>query len=407
MYKKIIKPLWSFDVQKTEKWLSRMSESGYHFVELKRKRRIFVFKKGSPQKITYKIGYDKAQGQLLPRALVEDGWNKIFRSKHWYVMANDTPVNQLKTSVVREGIVNRNKKIFYVYSGVLIYLSIVVLNFFINYMSLQRFPPHIREEIRNLEGTASDSPYWFITYSGVAVAIMLAILSIYSIAKISQTNKDLNEEDNNWVKPEEDVVEGEKQLSMEEEAELKRQGKLIVKRKLAWMYAPDKLEKWLENMEDQGYNLYRVSWSGIGFYFKVGHPRKISYCTDFQGIAKETLMAMHKEMGWSWVYSSYTGLQKWTIWSQEYREGEEKPQLFSDHETKRKHAKKIAVTYSAMFIPLVLIYLHFIWSHITIASDSDYLSVSWFNVFLFAVLIGIFGSFSTRSWLFYRRLRKS
>lgn len=40
------------------------------------------------------------------------------------------------------------------------------------------------------------------------------------------------------------------------------QGELLVKRKLAWMYAPDKLEHWLNEMEGQGYSLQRVGKRG-------------------------------------------------------------------------------------------------------------------------------------------------
>jgi uncharacterized protein YehS (DUF1456 family) len=44
-------------------------------------------------------------------------------------------------------------------------------------------------------------------------------------------------------------------LSREKEKQLKQSGQMVVKRKFGWMYAPDNLEKWLEKMEELGFNL--------------------------------------------------------------------------------------------------------------------------------------------------------
>ena len=101
----------------------------------------------------------------------------------------------------------------------------------------------------------------------------------------------------------------------------RRWRKIIVKRKLGWMYSPDRLEQWLETMEERGYNLYRVSKMGNTFYFIKGSPRKVSYCADYQNFSEESYYDMHRESGWNSVFKSSWSFQKWTIWSQPYAEG--------------------------------------------------------------------------------------
>ncbi|WP_227820969.1 DUF2812 domain-containing protein [Clostridioides sp. ZZV15-6383] len=40
-----------------------------------------------------------------------------------------------------------------------------------------------------------------------------------------------------------------------------------IKFKFDWYISPDKIEKWLEDMETKGYNLYRINKFGGIFYF--------------------------------------------------------------------------------------------------------------------------------------------
>ncbi|WP_204758497.1 DUF2812 domain-containing protein [Lentibacillus sediminis] len=58
---------------------------------------------------------------------------------------------------------------------------------------------------------------------------------------------------------------------------LKKNEQVIVKRRVAGQYSPDKLEKWLEAMEAKGYNLIRISKFGIKYYFVKGSPKKVSF----------------------------------------------------------------------------------------------------------------------------------
>ena len=119
--KKVFRPFWSYDIKKTENWLTSMSLQGYHLVKINRLTRCFYFEEGISKEVIYTIGYDKTY-HTLTSALVDGGWQEIFTDKHWYIIANEKPAEEIKVEPLREGIVNRNRKIMYLFGGILIYL---------------------------------------------------------------------------------------------------------------------------------------------------------------------------------------------------------------------------------------------------------------------------------------------
>ena len=195
-------------------------------------------------------------------------------------------------------------------------------------------------------------------------------------------------------------------LSKEKEKQLKRSGQMVVKRKFGWMYSPDRLEKWLETMEELGYNLYRVSRTGTAFYFIIGNPRRVSYCADYQNISDESYFDMHRDAGWKSTFISYSSLQKWTIWSREFSEGEERPQIYSDKSHHLKHARRVAIAYTILFLPLVIMYILNIGLFIGGMFNNGITRLSLLNMVMFLFCIFVFGSFIVRTWLYYMRLRK-
>lgn len=389
--KKVFRLFWSYDVKKTEVWLSDMAQKGYLLEGLNRWTRCFFFRKGDSQNRTYRIGYDKMQGPSLVPSLVDEGWNKVVQSGNWYALSNEKPFEQIKSSPVRDGIIQRNRLIKYIYSAILMYFIVTNLMFFI-VMSLTLF--------QVAPGEVVPSPMWILTISSFVLGISIPL---YSIIKINKSNKYFISEKVNNIHEADDT---QKSLSKDKEKQLKRAGKIIVKRKLGWMYSPDRLEQWLETMEERGYNLYRVSKTGNTFYFIKGSPRKVSYCADYQNFSDESYYDMHRESGWNSVFVSPWSIQKWTIWSQPYKDGEERPQIYSDKSNHLKHARRIAFSYSILFVPLIILY---IWNFTIMVnapfndgtSKIDYLS----KILILICIVG-FGSFTVRIWLYYMRLRK-
>ncbi|WP_335871730.1 DUF2812 domain-containing protein [Bacillus sp. 2205SS5-2] len=392
--KKVVKPLWSYDVQKTEAWLSEMAARGFHFVMLNRWTRSFYFRPSERKSITYRISYEKVKGVSLSSSLQEEGWIKLVQSGNWLFLANEQPTEKIKTSSVREGVIKRNRMNMYIFSGVSIYLGgILVTNLLIWGIG------------KTQEGSVKvvESPLWVITYFALGLAIAVFILSIYSIIKINKNNKQLSQMKSSDSHFHSTIG---KKFDKKTEKQMKRSGELVLIRKIGWMYSPDKLELWLESMEKKGLNLYRVSKTGTAFIFKKGKPRYISYCADYQNISNESYFNIHRDFGWTLTFSSYSALQKWTIWSKPYEEGEEKPQIYSDNTTQMKHAKKVAVAYTILFLPISLMcsFNVFLFLEGMIKGTSSTLNVV--NFIMFFLLIFVFGSFIVRTWIYVWRLKK-
>jgi hypothetical protein len=377
MTKKVFRPFWSYDVQATEKWLSAMAAKGYHLQALKRGS-IFVFIAGEQKNATYFIGYRKLAGNPLAASLQDDGWFNVSSRGKWVVSANENPVEQIKIYPLRDdGFLSRNRTIMYI-TG-----FFAITHFFMFFiLNLLRFA--------DFTTTFVPSPFW-------AVHVLFYTFVYYSFIKLYFANKRLKYE------------RGEKEnisanLSPDVEEAYQRHGRLIKRVKLGWMYDPDKLERWLEQMEEQGYNLYRVGWSGTVFYFVEGKPRQVKYYADFHNKTDDSYFHIHQDAGWKVVFTRSSIFEQWTILSREYQKGEDKPQLYSDTSDVLQSARRVAVTYSAIFVPMIMIYGASIALQINamLTYDRPFSSTP---IILFGISILLFGSMTVRTWLYYRRLR--
>ena len=376
MTKKVFRPFWTFDVQGTEEWLSSMAAEGYH---LQRVTGLgsFIFIPGDREHLTFFINYDKRQENLLPSTLQKDGWRQVFGRGKWSILANNKPVESIKTYPLRGDLLNRNNLIMYVtgFFAVTHFLSFFVLNLILLLFT-------------NVPVNIEPSPFWSIT-------IIFYGLVYYSFLKLYFANKKLAKEISRHP-GESPNLEG---------TEASPPGKIIRRTKLGWMYAPDKLERWLEKMEEEGYNLHRTGWSGTVFYFLEGKPRRVKYCADFQYKADNSYFDIHKDAGWKEVLTRGAHLERWTIWSREYGDGEEEPRLYSSKSDLLKNARRVALTYSAMFVPFILLYGLIMSMHIDNIFNRGP-SYNLFLVIIFGIGILLYGSNILRTWLYYRRLRK-
>ncbi|EEG78483.1 DUF2812 domain-containing protein [Dethiobacter alkaliphilus] len=375
MTKKVFRPFWSYDVESTQKWLSEMAAKGYHLQALEWGG-MFVFAVNEPQSITYFIDY---KSNPLSESLKEAGWFQVLKSGNWTVLGNANPAAEVHTFPIRSNaLLSRNQIIMYV-TGFFAVTHFIL--FFLTGL--------ISRILTQIPTTFVPSPFW-------SVHILFYSWVYYSFIKLFITNKSLEQESG------EGVTFTPEPYSDPECAALSPD-RLIRRFKPGWMYAPDKLEHWLETMEAQGYNLCRIDPMGSMFYFMKGKPRRVAYHADFNNKPESGYFQIHQDAGWKIRYSRTSFMESWTILSREYREGEEKPQIYSDASDSLQRAKKVAVTYSAFSMPLVIIYGGFILQQINaIRLDQAYRTDT---IFLFGMSIIIFGSFTVRSWLFYRRLK--
>ncbi|TMW71450.1 DUF2812 domain-containing protein [Alteribacter natronophilus] len=332
------RPYWSYDIQKTEQWLGKMAEKGWHFTGLSRKRRVFTFEEGRPASKVYKIGYEKIRPHALPRTLKEDGWKMTVSSGRWFVLAHkgeEAPA----TSVVRDPVVRRNRIHYYVYWAFMFYIIASTANFiFLTGIVLDA----------GGEVTREPSPFWAVTYTGYGLGLAFLMSAVFSLLKIRKTNAGLLEESGT----------GGVSLSDQPVPRIVR-GERKAVTKIGWMYKPDLIEEWLEKKEASGWHLHRVSWPGVRFHFIKDKPRQVSMKVDYQNLSREAYDELHREAGWENAYASRSAMMKLAIWRKEYGPGEEKPELFTDPREQTDPVRKMAFTYTVLFLPMVLMYLFF------------------------------------------------
>lgn len=94
---------------------------------------------------------------------------------------------------------------------------------------------------------------------------------------------------------------------------------------LWWGWNPEKIENWLEEMEDEGWNLIKVDFNHMRFKFEKGESRKVRYCVDYQNNVEDNYFELFKEDNWELVDNIAT---PWYIWRKSYKN--ERPNIYTD-----------------------------------------------------------------------------
>lgn len=181
-------------------------------------------------------------------------------------------------------------------------------------------------------------------------------------------------------------------------------GEHIVKKKFSWMYSPDKLEQWLEEMKSRGYCLHSVGKRGRSFYFIKAGGQKKKYCVDYQLMANIPYYTNHVRAGWKPLFTTYGSFGKWTIWAKEYGQGQE-PQLRKDSLHLLSHALRTALAYSSIFVPLAVVYFSGLIVAVNGIVNFGRYNLIDLTLIVFAPCLLAFASCTLRSWLYYQRLR--
>lgn len=387
--KKVVKPFWSYDIEKTEQWLAMMAQQGYVLKKLNRAFRSFYFEQAESQPLSYRISFDKNHGPALSMSLLDNGWIVAAASGKWQILQNEKPANEIKTAPVRQGVISHNRNVSILFFGLLFYLSGMLLANVSTLLSSWRQDGII---------TVEPSPLWAITYVFLALTIGAIVLASYSILKIRKSNKALLDEESGAS------AVAKSKINNVRTKMPSPSGKLIKKVKIGWMYAPDRLESWLENLEQQGYQLHHVGAIGTVFYFVKGAPRHMSYHAEYMSTVESSYFSIYEDAGWLKVFESMSMMEKWVIWSREYRIGEEKPRIYNEGSSHLKRTRRMAVMYTVLFLPMLLIYA----SNASREFQEFMNEGSGLSLFglLPAIAFVLFLSFIYRMWAYYIRLKK-
>ncbi|WP_339255419.1 DUF2812 domain-containing protein [Paenibacillus sp. FSL P2-0136] len=379
----VFRPFWSYDLPGTEAWLADMAGRGWRLEEWSLLLRRFTFRKGEPALLTYQLAYHSSKHSSMSPYLSAEGWSRRLQQGKWSLYENDRSPSQISAYPSRKDVLRRNRIISYVFTGILVYLLLIALIPLLALGLTYSNDAPIRIQ---------PSPMWAATWTAAALAVLLLVLAIYSLIKLRAANRELLQGHTDMKKP---------------PATPKPAGTTMARMKLGWMYAPDRLEQWLEDKELDGWNLYKVGFGGTLFHFSKGRPRRMKYHADYQVVAGEGYFELHQEAGWSKLYSSPFSLQKWTLWGREAPDSAGHPeQLYSDPFHRLKHARKIALSYSALFLPIMLLYSVNVIAFVDGLVRDGFTSFRVWNTSLLFLCILLFGLLTGRSWLYYRRLKR-
>ncbi|WP_391201735.1 DUF2812 domain-containing protein [Psychrobacillus sp. L4] len=368
------RPFWSFDVEKTEYWLSTNAAVGKRLVDVKLFSRVFVFEESDSKQLVYQLIFDKSQNSL-PSGLVDSGWEDSLVKGNWKFVMNDRDTIRAYSS--REGIMKRNRVHLLLLTG-LSFLYVFQLFPFVIAMLTLLFAPGKENFVA--------SPLWSLTILYFMQVIGVIIFTFYMTRKLRAFERKFFSSA---------VVKGESNEGT------------FSKWRFGWVYAPDLLENWLSNMAEEGNHLVRVNKKWSAFIFEKDTPKLVSYVQDFQWKTAPEYFDVHKSAGWKLRFTSNSWLFKYSIWEKEYKLGEKKPRFTYNSTEKKAQERKVIIASSLLISYLLAILLFAIWIQFLNNRAFD-------KSLLQQIIIGllIISSFSPifiliRTFLYALRMRKS
>lgn len=343
------RPLWSYDVEKTERWLSGMAAKGQHLTAVNQYSRVFTFSQETAETVHYQVVYDKSCS-VLPRKLEEVGWEETLSEKKWKFMKNES--EEISIFPSREGVLKRNRIHFYVLTGLtFLYVMPLLMMLITLFMVIKGAT------------TVEPSPFWSVT-----VVFFLQILIVMGLAIF--INQKLRGFEKKFFGGAMDVEES--------------SGNTFAKWRFGWMYAPDILESWLAEMAAEGNHLVRVGKPGVRFVFEKGDPKCVSYVFDYQLKTSPSYFDVHTSASWKLKYTSPSSFTKYSLWEQSYEEGVEIPRFTYDPAEKKAQVRKVVLSATVLFIFMFAIAFFFIRLNYLM-----YLEDSWnmFNKVIFVAFI--------------------
>lgn len=373
-------PFWFIDVIKTEEKLSKYSEEGIKLKKFSPSGK-FGFEESSSDGLRYRIVRSKKCGGEVPARLLEKGWEKVGGSRNYYVAATDKKISENAPSYK---------------TWITFYRLFQSILFFIICFALGIFCGAGAAALENI----GDIGYrWAIIIPAFALSLLMIILFI----RVHKSNRKILSQSKDSVKfdftiPDENFI-----YTPEQEKAMLKSKKMIKKSPSMWIAAPDKTEKWVEKMAAEGWKLYRLDKLGSSFYFVKSEPCRLKFVVDYQDEISDEYIELTRSEGWKLEFASVTRMSGYCIWSREYEENEDIPEIYTDNESALAHAKNYLVK---MIIPVIFCVL--IYAVILAAIISDGLKFSPFEIIfgVFALVIVLeYGYFSVKSIGYYFRLK--
>lgn len=341
------RPFWSYDVEKTEKFLREMAANGYGLADLNSWTRVFIFEKIEQAKVDFQIVYDKKEN-AFPQGLREAGWEDVWSEGNWTIVNNTS--DSIHLFPIREGILKRNRLHANIATGIAFLggmQAFIMMTILFVVMSATG----------DFEG---ERQLWWAFGLPIAQSVTLISLAIYATRKLRAFER----------RHFSSAVDGNQYP-----------GGIIRKWKFGWIYAPDLTEKWLSQMALEGYQLVRVK--GQRFVFEKGERKQVSYVYDYQVKVSPNYYDIHKESGWQLKFTSPYAIIKSSLWMKEYAHGEEKPQLTYDSSEKKALVRNVLLSNMGLTIFSAAFVLFAMWLNLPLREEAGW--TLWVNFIVIAL----------------------
>ncbi|KGX91414.1 hypothetical protein N781_04800 [Pontibacillus halophilus JSM 076056 = DSM 19796] len=363
-----LKPFWSFQIDRTEEWLSSMEKKGLRM--RKQVGPFFTFDEAEGQRQSYRILYKEG----LTGRLKDGGWEPRNVNRRWTFVSTSLSEEEIEFYPGRDTLLSRNRKLLWGLGVPLAYallMSIVAVFLFLN------------DWISGREVYIEGSPYWAVT---ISIAVCSWTVLPYLFISLRRSSMRMG---------------GESPYDRSGRNTRIAQGNISRRWKFGWQYAPDKLEQWLESMDERGYELHRVSCLGLCYTFVERGNERIKYVVDYQKGNAYGYAQSHREAGWTELYRLRSTLGFWTIWAQQYEE--EAPAFYSNSTDILQHAKQVATIHASIFGCLAFLYTVLIMMNVT---SFDRNGPDLLLLVIFVIVAVEFAALGSMSLLYYRRVRK-
>lgn len=324
MTKRVFRPFWSYDVIATEQWFADMAASGFLLQSANFRKRVFTFIKAEPQKIIYRIDFDK-DGIGLSQTLTGCGWGAVATGRQWVIYANKD--QKVTLFPQRDRVIAKTRS--------LAQLSVILLTFIGVYLLIST---GITASAILGSGKAEyvPAPYPILDYFPYFIIILNISFLTWVIYTLIKTRKSLKyfsaasgfsvdptlvDIPNQWVQIPDDL------------------SGLIKMKKLFWIYNLEQTMDWLETQAGKGLLLKHIR--NNSFFFEKTEPKHLKYFFDTQQNINEGYFDIHLKSGFNLLHDSRLQFGRLILWSKQYSPGEPAPKMFTDKKEHLASARRL------------------------------------------------------------------
>ena len=370
-------PSWSWDINKTEDKLAQLASEGFLLTGFKKSGK-FIFEKGKKEDLKFRIVKEKNYNGKVPKRFTENGWEKCAECKNHYIIKNPDKKNSVAPSYKQ---------------WVSYYRKVQAISFMIFCMALGFILGMITVFKEN-----QPSNTVLIIILSIMILLILTTLFIAHNSNKKILSYNTNSVDFDFTIPKENFI-----YSKKDEKIMLKSKQIIKKSYLFWISAPDKAEKMVEKMAQEGWKFYRFDKLGTEFYFIKSKPCKLRFVVDFQDEISDEYISITKEMGWKLHFASVTKVEGYCIWSKEYTDNDNVPELYSDYNTMSDFFKR---RFYKMTIPSVLAVIIYINLIILLLTDGEMTPPKITLCIISFIVIIEYGIFSVKSIIGYLKMKK-